>query len=319
MKEIGGYMSFEQYHGPMLHDAGVKLNSGRNALAYLIEAKKIRKICIPCFMCSSVFELCKELDVQLRFYHVGLDFRPISVELETDEWLYLVNYYGQISQTDILWYKQKYQRVIADNAQAYFADPVENVDTLYTCRKYFGVPDGAVLFTDSLLQRPLERELSYQHMEFLLGRYEKTASEFYGAMNGNNARFRNAPVLQMSKLTENLLKSIDYSDVEERRNRNFAYLHQKLGSRNELTLSVPDGPFAYPFLVEDGAALKKMLIAHKIYVPTLWPNVLEECAVGTVDYRLAADLLPIPCDQRYSTEDMSMICDLITSYSKGML
>lgn len=27
--------------------------------------------------------------------------------------------------------------------------PVENVDTLYICRKFFGVADGAFLYTDS--------------------------------------------------------------------------------------------------------------------------------------------------------------------------
>ncbi len=311
MKEIGGYMSFEQYHRPMLHDAGIKLNSGRNALAYLIEAKRIKKICIPYFMCSSVFDLCRELDVQLRFYHVGFDFKPASIDLAADEWLYMVNYYGQLSQKDIIQFRQKYQRIIVDNAQAYFVDPVEKVDTLYTCRKFFGVADGAILFTNTMLQRALDRELSYSHMEYLFGRYEKTGSEFYEAMSKNNARFRNAPILKMSKLTENLLRSIDYNNVEERRNRNFAYLHEKLGRKNELALSVPKGAFAYPYMTTNGALLKKQLIANKIYVPTLWPNVLDECVVGTVDYRLAADLLPIPCDQRYGIEEMEYICSLI--------
>ncbi len=42
MKEYGGYIEFENYHGNMLHEGAISLNCGRNALAYLCEAKKIK-------------------------------------------------------------------------------------------------------------------------------------------------------------------------------------------------------------------------------------------------------------------------------------
>lgn len=47
MKEYGGYIEFENYHGNMLHDRAISLNCGRNALAYLCEAKKIKKLYLP--------------------------------------------------------------------------------------------------------------------------------------------------------------------------------------------------------------------------------------------------------------------------------
>lgn len=37
--EIGGYIEFERYKRKMLHEGAIKLNCGRNALSYLIEAK----------------------------------------------------------------------------------------------------------------------------------------------------------------------------------------------------------------------------------------------------------------------------------------
>ena len=44
MKEIiGGYFQFEESSGKMLYEDGVKLNSGRNALVYLLEARNIKK------------------------------------------------------------------------------------------------------------------------------------------------------------------------------------------------------------------------------------------------------------------------------------
>ena len=43
MREIGGYIELDTYTGKMLYDDGIKLNCGRNALQYLIKAKKIKK------------------------------------------------------------------------------------------------------------------------------------------------------------------------------------------------------------------------------------------------------------------------------------
>ena len=44
MKEIiGGYFQFEESSGKMLYEDGVKLNAGRNALVYLLEARNIKK------------------------------------------------------------------------------------------------------------------------------------------------------------------------------------------------------------------------------------------------------------------------------------
>lgn len=53
MREIGGYIELDSYSGTMLHGDGIKLNCGRNALAYLIEAKSIEKMWMPKFMCNS--------------------------------------------------------------------------------------------------------------------------------------------------------------------------------------------------------------------------------------------------------------------------
>ena len=44
MKEYGGYIEFENYHGNMLHEGAVSLNCGRAALEYLCEAKEIKKL-----------------------------------------------------------------------------------------------------------------------------------------------------------------------------------------------------------------------------------------------------------------------------------
>ena len=40
---------------------------------------------------------------------------------------------------------------------------------------------------------------------------------------------------------------------------------------------------------------------------TLWPNVANDLPHDWWEWRLANDILPLPCDQRYDTVDMDCI------------
>lgn len=313
MKEIGGYIEFEHYHGRMLHDDGIKLDCGRSCLAYLIEAKNIKRLFIPSFMCDSIFKVCKQYNVEMDYYEIGYDFRPENLRIQGDGYLYLTNYFGQISEREINEYKARYKKIIVDNAQAFFDEPIEGVDTLYTCRKYFGVPDGGILFTDTKLSRDIPQSESYNQMQYLLGRFEKTASEFYEQSKINNNRFENQPVKQMSKLTNNLLCGINYDEVSRRREENFDYLKNRFLKMNQLSLKMPKGPYAYPLFVSDNSdSLRERLAQENIYIPILWPNVIRTSREKSVDYNLAMNVLPLPCDQRYSIGDMKYMADKIS-------
>ena len=304
-REIGGYIELDTYRLPMLHEKAIKLNCGRNALWYLLKARKIKKIWMPKFMCDSCNGVLKKQNVEVTYYSIGLDFKPKDICPATDEWLYVVNFYGQLSNNYLQSLKAEYPNLIVDNAQAYYQMPIAETDTIYTCRKFFGVPDGAILYTDALLEDMLPRDESFERMHFLLGRFERTASEFYGEYVKNNHFFADEPIKEMSKLTDNLLHAIDYEAVKQRRTENFTYLHQRLGKHNRLQVSVPEGAFMYPFYIENGAYIRKQLQTQKIFVPTLWPNVLA--LEGTLEKEYAENILPLPCDQRYSTEDMEYI------------
>lgn len=304
MKEIGGYLELEHFNGRILHESAIPLNCGRNCLAYLIQAKKIKKLAVPFFMCDCVFDVCMKYGIELFYYHIQSDFMPNEIIIDTDTWVYIMNYYGQLTYKQLLFLKEKYKNIIVDNAQAYFDAPIPKVDTIYTCRKFFGVSDGAFLYTDKLLEKKLLQDESYKRMEYLLGRYERTASEFYQASIQNNHFFENAPIMSMSKVTKNLLRAVDYEKVKTIRTTNYNYLHKKLSNINLLNLHLVEGAFAYPLLLKNGEALRKKMIENKIYLPILWPNVIETLPESTYEFYLAKNILPLPCDQRYSEKEM---------------
>ena len=144
-------------------------------------------------------------------------------------------------------------------------------------------------------------------MHFLLGRYERNASEFYSEYVQNNKLFADEPIKKMSRLTNNLLHAIDYEMVAKRREENFVVLNTMLHDMNELELKNVYGAYMYPLLIKNGFEIRKILQKNRIYIPTLWPNVLEECTSDSLEYHYAADILPIPIDQRYGIEDMKYL------------
>lgn len=311
MREYGGYIELDTYRLPMLHDNAIALNCGRNCLAYLIKARNIKKIKLPYFMCGCVFDTCKKFGTVISFYHIDDHFRPVDVSLDHDEWFYVMNYYGQLTSDYLSELKNKYDRLIIDNAQAYFDEPIENMDTLYTCRKFLGVADGAFLYTDAILKEEIPKDESFDRMRFLLGRFERSASEFYSDNVANNELFDNEPIKQMSKLTDNLLHGIDYEFIKKRRTDNFRIYHDRLKGFNELELHYVEGAFAYPLKIKNGNEVRKMLQQNKIYVPTLWPNVVNDMTEDSLEYRLAKDILPLPCDQRYEDYGINYIIGVL--------
>lgn len=318
MREIGGYFEMEYFHGQEYYPEAVALNTARQALGYLIRGRKIKKLYVPYYLCSSVFELCAKEACPVEYYSIDEHFLPVLDRIPgKDEWLYVVNYFGQLSQETVLRLKQQYRNVILDNVQAFFQEAAESVDTIYSCRKFFGVPDGAYLATEVRLAKELEQDASRDRMAHLLGRFETTGSAWYGAFREADEQFDRAPLKSMSPVTHNLLRAIDYEAVRQRRNQNYACLSSRLGSVNPLQMNVPDGPFCYPFYCRDGLKTKKRLAEKKIYVPTLWPNVLTERSMDTLEYDYAANILPLPCDQRYGEDDMERICETLTMICRG--
>ena len=156
MKEIGGYLGLDNFVSNEYHHDLISLNTGANALLYLIKAKKIKKLYIPYYLCNSISDMLKKNKFDFDYYNISDEFYPIfDKEIDKDEYLYIVNYYGQLSDEKILFIKNKYNRIILDNTHAFFQKPIDGIDTIYSCRKFFGVPDGAYLSTNAILEEKL--------------------------------------------------------------------------------------------------------------------------------------------------------------------
>ena len=310
-KEIGGYFEYETHLASKgeFYSNLIKVNNCRNALLYIVKSKKIKKLFIPSFLCESISLLCKRYGIDYIEYKISKSFKPLlKIIPEENEYVLVVNYYGQLTNDNIVELKHKYKRIIVDNSQAFFSKPIEGIDTIYSCRKFFGVPDGGYLSTDCLLNETIEQDDSENRLAHIAGRTKDCASDHYLEYRENEALIASLPLKLMSDTTKNLLCKIDYDYAKSRRDENYSYLNSLLEQYNDLKLKKTPGPYCYPFYIKNASKLREVLIANKIYVPLLWPYAFSH---GGVDRELSENVVPIPCDQRYSLDEMDYIVKII--------
>ncbi len=317
MKPIGGYFEFELPAGNLTAiPSGVLVNSGRHALEYIIQAlgNRIKTIWLPYYTCEVVLEPIRRLGIDYNFYSISEKFEiDDAIELSEGEYIIANNYFG-IKDSYISGLVQKYKdRLIIDNAQAFYSKSQPESNQIYSPRKFFGVPDGGIVSSEYSIDKELPEGFSYGRCSHLLKRLDKDAGFGYTDFKANDRQIKNEVLTRMSKLTKRLLSTIDFDYVRNKRRANYKFLHNTFASTNRLEL--PDAnsfacPMVYPYLTDD-PTLRNRLIENGIFVATYWPNVLEWCEKSSVEYHLAQMLIPLPIDQRYNEEDMQRIINLI--------
>lgn len=313
MQAIGGYFSLELPKGTEYHKNAIRLNTGRNCLEYILRARNFKKVYIPYYTCEVILEPFRELGVSYEFYHVDINLEIRDrFTLKADEALLYTNYYG-LKQRYVEQLAEKIgSKLIVDNTQAFYAKPLSGIDTFYTCRKFFGVADGAYLYCDAVLDEEIEQDYSYDRMAHLLKRIDLSAEEGYADFRRSDDGLDNQPIRKMSKLTQQMMQSIDYEAAAKRRRENSIMLHETLGRDNNLELPLEEDavPMVYPYLAAVNG-VRENLIKNKIFVACYWPNVLDWTTKDDIEYLLAYQMQPLPVDQRYGEEEMKKIIEII--------
>ena len=314
IKPIGGYMPLQVPTGSSYYPTLIAVNAGRNALEYILRIRKYDIIYFPYFTCEVLLEPLLKTGIQYRFYKIDENLDPIlDFEMEENSCLLYTNYFG-IKTNTVKWLSTTIKNLIIDNAQAFYAAPIKNVDTFYSCRKFFGVPDGAYVYTSAENTLHLELDHSIERFSHLIKSIDYTIEDGYLEYLKNNETLCYSDIKSMSVLTQTLLESIDYEGCAQVRKDNFNYLHQQLGSINKLKIdfAYDDVPMVYPLLIEN-PKLREKLISNKIFIPIYWPNVFDWASPESYEYFLSKNLISIPIDHRYTREDMQSLLTTLNS------
>ena len=313
MEPIGGFFSLELSPGESFHPKAIALNTGRNCLEYILRCRGYRKVYIPYYTCEVVMEPFHKLGVTYVFYHIDKQLEIADhISLRDDEALLYTNYFG-LKQSYVEQLANRYgKQFIVDNTQAFYAKPIEGIDTFYTCRKFFGVPDGAYLYTDAKVDFKMDQDVSYDRVSFLVKRLDLGAEAGYADFHEQSKRLVGQPIKRMSNLTTQLMNGIDYQTAAQKRRENYNYLHQNLAETNQISLELDEDavPMVYLYLTKNGR-LKQKLIDERIYVATYWPNVLEWSKDIDLECVLVRNTCFLPIDQRYGIGEMERIINVI--------
>lgn len=321
MQAIGGYFELADYEqgDGFPHQDGILLNTGRNALEYILRyIGEVKGVYLPYYTCEVVLEPLKKLHIPFSFYHINAKFEMVEdIQPKEGEYIIANNYFG-VKDAYIKLLAEKYgTHLIVDCAQAFFAKPISGIKSFYSTRKYVGVADGGAAYgVDDKYSLLYDEDDSTLHNSHLLIRKEQGAEAGFKDYQQNEKKLDNQPIRLMCRNTRDILWHIDYQKVITKRRENFAYLHEGLKEENFLQLPEIETfacPMVYPFMTKKDWNLRKELIDKRIFVAKYWPNINQLKSYET-EYDLATRVVPIPIDQRYDKKNMQIILNYISHF-----
>ena len=306
---IRGYFELELPRFPEYHSNAIALNSGRFCLEYILRYKNYNKVYVPYFTCDSAVEPIVKLGIPYEFYRIDQEYHILDdISLKNGEALMYTNYWGLQDEYCMKLASKYGKQLILDYTQAFFSRPIPRIDTFYSCRKFFGVPDGGYLYTDQKADFAIEQDESFSRMDSLVKRIDLSPEAGFDDFHRVSAEFHQFPIRKMSKFTKRMMQGIDYVSVAKRRCHNYNILQRKLGGK---PLCQDEVPMVFPYKSDKGQELRKKLISEKIFVAKYWPNVDGWAGENAMETWMANHILPLPIDQRYGQEDMERVIKII--------
>ena len=320
LAEIGGYFGLDLPDRGDAFPAAIKFQSGRAALRAVLESANIARVLLPAYICDSMIRAVIDAGARVATYWLDDSLYPKGLPdpLPEKSAVLYVNYFGLCSANiSRLLEVIPRDQLIIDNSQALLTPPTKGLATIYSPRKFVGVPDGGLLVTAGLkIIVPEDEDTgSVDRIRHLLLRTAYTPQDGYADYLESEKSLSDTRPLRMSRLTRRILAGIDMAAVKRQRRENFMALAARLNKCNshKCARDADSAPLCYPLIVgRDVMQLQKDLLGKGIYIPTYWPEVRSRALDG-IEYQLANCCLTVPCDQRYSREQMSYLADEIIS------
>ena len=319
--EIGGYFGLDLPCHEELYPDALKLQSGRAAIRAVLEYANIGQVFLPSYICDSVIKAVTDSGAKIEFYALDETLYPKNLPATIPEQaaVLYVNYFGLCAKNIAkLRTVIPANRLIIDNSQALFAAHQGEWATIYSPRKFVGVPDGGLLIHSTSLKFKMpdvEDSASIERMRPLIVRMAYSARQGYSDFKKIPLSLQDTTPLLMSRLTQRLLKSIPWVQVAQRRSENFLLMSKKLGSINRMywELDVSDVQMCYPLTLpgEKVDQIRDQLTARNIFIPIYWQDALPRITPNSIETALTNHTLFIPIDQRMESNQVKMLSDLL--------
>lgn len=312
---------------------GVYTISGRTAIDVIIQdilaTRTAKNVYMPAWVCDSMIVPFLDRGIKVDLYDVSLNgqLKYAVDENHKVDIFYVSNYFGYdttIPLEIISKFKQKKSVIIYDRTHSMLMDDEPYKTTadysFASIRKWMGVMGGAFVegvknkslkhcpFLDSkgmamrMKQAYINGDGSVDKQEFL---------HLYGVFGHQlEEDFRD---YAMDDLSYAIYRNADFSAMMAQRRVNAQYLHNHLNLHFFSPLTSNGCPLFVPVFFsnkEERDHVRRILIEAKIYCPIHWskPAMIPADFKANKIYDTELSLI---CDQRYTTEDMQRIVDVI--------
>ena len=313
-------------------DTAQKFRSGRDAMkAVAISVKnRYRRVLLPALCCESMVSPFTMQGIQPVFYKVHPDYRANALDvkrkLTEDSILVYGSYFGIQPFDDetlsflhrlfphALFMEDRTQDILTPRKNEFTPDV-----TIASIRKWIPIPDGGLLWGKISVETKKDDTFAKLRKEAMM------AKSLY-LQNGDQALkddFRHklgkaSDCLDVSNepyaITDesvNLLNDLDFASIYARRQENARTLLAALTPDKSVLRLITTTPevstLYFPIMVKDQKTVQTKLAQKGIYCPVIWPVPQEALGVCEVAEFTADHMLGVPCDQRYTPEDMAYI------------
>ncbi len=310
---IGGYNQLSLASlNTQLHNKAFKYQSARAALYAYLCAEKIKILYLPNYICDSIIPAIKSLNIDIRIYPISKELLPINMRKnlkESDSRVLIVNYFGLLSKQIKKLITEEPSWFIIDNSQALFCEHIEGTTSIYSPRKFLGIPDGGFLRTSVNINMPEGFFDASKNIGHLLLRAAGDTQTGYGQFLQAEQALECFIPKKTSIISTYLIKCADIKAIKKMRRRNYELLVQRFKSLNQLRLSLDEQvPLCYPLkLAFKVDYICKALIEDAIFLPRYWQSQFS----GEIGQCMFENTLFLPIDERLTEDNVKQLSDII--------
>jgi len=293
---------------------------GNALLIYLLNHSTYYRIHIPAYCCSSISKKLERYHIRFKFYNneAGLALSHSFINnLDGGDLLVVANIFGVMDENlnqIIELSKNRGVHLVIDSAHS-IAFEAQAQATLYSPRKFIGIPDGGILDTCQSLEIAVSNDKVHQvDLGHLSLRKAGRISEGYIRFLENEKKIEDAAPCAMSFLSRDIVTSFPIEQSIVQRLNNFSMLHTALYSYNDIfsNYHIPRlaSPLYYPFLHREGKRIRDSLITMGVFCPVFWRGI-ETLPLSMYEKRLLNDCVLLPIDHRYGQNHMDLVIDYL--------
>ena len=311
--------------------------SGRDAMKAIARIAAGCKVLLPALCCESMILPFSSNGYGVEFYRMNpdltVDEEDVRAKLTDGAVLLYMPYFGIRPFTDefllslreagrriILVEDRTHDVIVPRGEEGFTPDAV-----LASLRKWAALPEGGMLRTDmgscaagvDARFGDTRREVMQMKVRYLETWEPELKKEFLDKLHSAERLLdESGEPCGMSAEYEALLRRIDFAALLAKRRANIGRLKERIaaldGTRLRFLSGHPEESTLYfPVYLENRSDIQRAVAQHGVYCPVIWPEPEAARGVCEVSRYVTEHMLALPCDQRYTPEDMDFIADTL--------